>query len=98
MVLMGDPRDTGPRTGLRPVFVPQAARQETSIYKYDLEGASYLEILEGVSAGKKVLLVKKVLVHHREKIEVWYQLPNTQRFEHCDNWLPGEDSNRHHHN
>ena len=40
------------------------------------------------------LLVKKVLVHHREKVEVWYQVPNPQRFEHCDNWLPGLDSNQ----
>ena len=49
----------------------------------------------GSNAQKKHLvglLVKKVLVHHRDKIEVWYQVPNTQRFqrfEHWNNWLPG---------
>lgn len=47
----------------------------------------------GTNAQKKHLaglLVKKVLVHHRDKIEVWYQVPNTQRFqgfEHWNNWL-----------
>jgi site-specific DNA recombinase len=49
----------------------------------------------GTNAQKKHLvglLVKKVLVHHRDKIEVWYQVPNAQRFqgfEHWNNWLPG---------
>ena len=54
----------------------------------------------GSNAQKKHLvglLVKKVLVHHRDKIEVWYQVPNTQRFqgfEHWNNWLPKVDDLR----
>ena len=53
------------------------------------------------------LLVKKVLIHDRQTIEVWYCLPNApsrasrgqdckpnrQRFETCNKWLPGRDSN-----
>lgn len=39
------------------------------------------------------LLVKDVKVHNRDKIEVWYQVPNPQRFEHWNKWLRGQDSN-----
>lgn len=51
---------------------------------------------EGPNPQKKHLLrrlVKKVLVHDRRTIEVWYGLPNTRRFEDCNRWLPGRDSN-----
>ena len=34
-------------------------------------------------------MVKKVLVHDRRTIEVWYGLPNSSRFEYCNNKLPG---------
>ena len=40
------------------------------------------------------LLVQKVQVHNRDKIEVWYRVPEPQRFEHWNNWLPRLDSNR----
>lgn len=51
---------------------------------------------EGPNPQKKHLLhrlVKKVLVHDRRTIEVWYGLPNARRFEDCNRWLPGRDSN-----
>jgi len=37
--------------------------------------------------------VAKVIVHSRRKIEVWYRLPNPERFENWNVWLP-ELSNR----
>jgi site-specific DNA recombinase len=51
---------------------------------------------EGPNPKKKHLLhqlVKKVLIQSRQTIEVWYMLPNTQRFADCNIWLPGQDSN-----
>ncbi len=33
-------------------------------------------------------LVKKVLIHSRDTREVWYCLPNAQRFANCNIWLP----------
>ena len=51
---------------------------------------------EGPNPKKKHLLhqlVKKVLIHSRQTIEIWYMLPNTQRFADCNIWLPGQDSN-----
>ncbi len=50
----------------------------------------------GTNPQKKHLLkrmVKKVLVHDRRTIEIWYCLPNPKRFENRENWLPGRDSN-----
>jgi hypothetical protein len=38
-------------------------------------------------------LVKKVLVHDRRTIEVWYGLPNCRRIEHWNNWLPEYNKN-----
>jgi len=35
-------------------------------------------------------LVKKVLIHSRQTIEIWYALPNSRLFEDCDIWLPGQ--------
>ncbi len=32
--------------------------------------------------------MKKVLIHSRDTIEVWYCLPNAQRFANCNIWLP----------
>jgi len=49
---------------------------------------------EGTNPQKKDLLrrlVKKILVHDRRTLEVWYALPNHQRFESCNNWLPKRD-------
>jgi site-specific DNA recombinase len=59
--------------------------------------ASIVENFERVMAEgpnplkKHVLrkLVKKVLVHDRRTIEVWYGLPNAGRCEDWNNWLPG---------
>ena len=51
---------------------------------------------EGPNPKKKDLLrrlVKKVLVHRRRTIEIWYALPNPARFEDWHNWLLGADSN-----
>lgn len=51
----------------------------------------------GTNPQKKHLLhqmVKKVLVHDRRTVEVWYALPNARRFEHWDKWLPELDSNQ----
>jgi site-specific DNA recombinase len=51
---------------------------------------------EGENPKKKHLLqqlVKKVLIHGRDTIEVWYCLPNAQRFANSNIWLPGQDSN-----
>ncbi len=48
-------------------------------------------IAGGPNAQKKDLLrrlVKKVLVHDRRTIEIWYGLPNARGFEHCNNHLP----------
>lgn len=48
-------------------------------------------IAEGPNAQKKDLLrrlVKKVVIHDRRTIEVWYGLPNARRFEHCNKDLP----------
>ena len=46
----------------------------------------------GTNPQKKDLLrrlVKKVLVHSRRTIEIWYALPNPARFEDWHNWLLG---------
>ncbi len=46
---------------------------------------------EGPNPKKKHLLrqlVKKVLIHNRETVEIWYALPNSQRFADCNIWLP----------
>jgi site-specific DNA recombinase len=46
---------------------------------------------EGPNAKKKHLLhrlVKKVLIHSRQTIEIWYMLPNSQRFADSNIWLP----------
>ncbi|MFP4027429.1 MAG: recombinase family protein [Candidatus Brocadiia bacterium] len=52
---------------------------------------------DGTNPQKKHLLqqvVKKVLVHDRQTIEVWYCLPApASGCEHWEGWLPGEDSN-----
>ena len=51
---------------------------------------------EGPAPQKKHLLhrlVKKVLVHDRRTVEIWYGLPNPQRFEDWNKWLPRQDSN-----
>jgi hypothetical protein len=34
-------------------------------------------------------MVKKVLVHDRRTIEIWYGLPGPNSIEHWENWLPG---------
>jgi len=47
---------------------------------------------QGTNPQKKRLeqrLVKKVLVHDKQKVEVWYRLPSPERFENRNNWLPG---------
>jgi len=52
---------------------------------------------EGPNQKKKHLLhqlVKKVLIRSRETIEVWYCLPNAQRFANCNIWLPKCNSMR----
>ena len=52
---------------------------------------------EGPAPQRKDLLhriVKKVLVHDRRTLEVWYALPNRAMFEYWNNWLPGLDSNQ----
>lgn len=52
---------------------------------------------EGPNPKKKDLLrrlVKKVLVHDRRTIEIWYGLPNPQGCEDWNNWLPWLDSNQ----
>ena len=51
---------------------------------------------EGPNPQKKHLLrrlVKKVLVTDRRTVEVWYGLPNPQRFEDCNKRLRRWDSN-----
>jgi site-specific DNA recombinase len=48
-------------------------------------------IAEGTNPQRKHLvqrLVSKVLVHDKEKVEVWYKLPDSQGFENRNNWLP----------
>lgn len=39
-------------------------------------------------------LVKKVLVHDRRTVEVWYALPNRGDLAISNTWLPGLDSNQ----
>ena len=54
---------------------------------------------ESANPQKKHLLhrlVKKVLVHDRRTLEVWYALPNRRGFADCNKWLPGQDSNLRH--
>ena len=49
-------------------------------------------MVEGTNPQKKHLLktlVKKVLVHDRGTIEIWYSLPNRARFENWNIQLPG---------
>ncbi len=51
----------------------------------------------GTNPQKKHLLhqvVKKVLVHDRLTVEVWYGLPYPPRLAHRDIWLPKKDSNQ----
>jgi len=38
--------------------------------------------------------VKKVLIHSRKTVEIWYVLPNSQRFANCNIWLPKCNSMR----
>jgi len=38
--------------------------------------------------------VKKVLIHSRQTIEIWYALPNSQRFANSNIWLPKCNSMR----
>jgi len=48
-------------------------------------------IADGPNAQKKDLLrrlVKKVLIHDRRTIEIWYGLPNARGFEHWNKNLP----------
>lgn len=52
---------------------------------------------EGPNPKKKDLLrrlVKKVPVHDRRTIEVWYSLPNSQGCEDWNNWLPKRNAYR----
>jgi DNA repair exonuclease SbcCD ATPase subunit len=54
---------------------------------------------EGPNPKKKHLLhqlVKKVLIQSRQTNEIWYALPNSQRFANCNIWLPGCASMRNH--
>jgi hypothetical protein len=53
-------------------------------------------VAEGTNQQKKDLLhrlVKKVLVHDRGSIEVWYALPNRAGIEHSNKWLPKSPAN-----
>ena len=53
-------------------------------------------VVAGNLASKRDLLhrlVKEVRVHDRRTIEVWYALPNPERFESWNKWLLGADSN-----
>lgn len=53
-------------------------------------------LAEGPAPQKKHLLhrlLQKVLVQNRRTVEVWYGLPNPQRFEDWNKWLLGRDSN-----
>ena len=52
---------------------------------------------ESPNSQKKELLrrlVKKVVVHDRRTIEVWYGLPNCRRIENWGKWLPKTDERR----
>ncbi len=52
---------------------------------------------EGLNPKKEHLLyqlVKKVLIHSHETIEIWYALPNSQRFANSNIWLPKCNSMR----
>ena len=56
-------------------------------------------LAEGPNPKKKDLLrrlVKKVLVHSRRTIEIWYALPTPARFEDWHKWLPTMDVFRTH--
>lgn len=55
------------------------------------------KMANGTNPQKKHLLhqlVKKVLIHSRQTIEIWYMLPNARRFEDCNIWLPKCNSMR----
>jgi site-specific DNA recombinase len=52
---------------------------------------------EGTNPQKKHFikrLVKKIVIHDRRTIEIWYSLPNGIRVEDWHSWLPGPDSNQ----
>lgn len=59
--------------------------------------SEFEEVMDSAENAKKKhllrQLVKKVLVHDRRTIEVWYGLPNSRRFEYCNKKLPGQSSN-----
>jgi hypothetical protein len=87
--------------------VPSAARsgyppESTTIL--DLDKVMLAQLVDnsedvmaaGTNPKKKDLLrrlVKKVLVHSRRTIEIWYALPNPARFEDWHKWLLRADSN-----
>jgi len=75
----------------------EARRERLELPALDKEMLSALvdnfeEVMaEGTNPQKKHLLrrlVKKVLVHDRRTIEVWYGLPNRRGFEDWNKWLP----------
>ena len=55
----------------------------------------HAEANEGLGTEKPILEkeIGKVLVHDRRTMEVWSGLPNPQRFEDWNKWLPRQDSN-----
>ncbi|MGZ8450238.1 MAG: hypothetical protein ACXWWV_11720, partial [Candidatus Deferrimicrobiaceae bacterium] len=58
---------------------------------FDAEFVREQVIAAGTNPQKKHLLrqlVKKVLIHSRETVEIWYVLPKPQRFADCNIWLP----------
>jgi len=62
-------------------------REILSVFLDNVEDVS----AEGASPQKKDLLprlVKKVLVHDKRTIEIWYALPNQPRLGHWVSWLP----------
>ena len=80
----------------------EARRERLELSAIDRETLASLvdnfekEMAEGPNPKKKHLLhllVKKVLIHSRKTVEIWYVLPNSQRFANCNIWLPGQDSN-----
>jgi len=80
----------------------EARRERLDLPALDMKAfASLVDRFEevfaaGTNAQKKHLLhnlVKKVLIHDRRTVEVWYALPNPERFENWNTELPRKDSN-----
>jgi urate oxidase len=76
----------------RGFLFPEALHSLSIVGKPEQVNGNFQEVMaEGPNPKKKHLLhrlVKKVLIHSRQTIEIWYALPNSRRFEDCNTGSP----------